>query len=51
VTNTSWGPPSGFGIDQRFDERMSGREPLPFALDPVEEDFDLGLAVSEPIEL
>ncbi len=45
--------PAGFGIDQRLDERMSGREPLAFelALDPVEEDLELGFAVGEPMEL
>jgi hypothetical protein len=45
--------PASFGIDQRLDERMSGREALTFerAFHPVEEDFELGFAVREPIEL
>src|SRR5208282_6596976 len=44
---------SSFRIDQRLDERMSGREPLTFelALDPVEEDFELRFTMGEPIEL
>ena len=44
---------SSFGVDQRLDERMSGREPLAFklALDTVEENFDRRFAVGEPIKL
>ena len=35
--------PAGFGIGERLNERMTGREALTFelAVDPVEEDFDL----------
>jgi hypothetical protein len=45
--------PAGFGIGERLDERMAGREPLPFELAayPVEEDFNLRLAVGKAIEL